>query len=438
MDFPDFLREGDTDMIDKGLLELVLSGQKKKIENRAGERLFCRSGEPQVDLDSPQAQVVTGVRGCGKTSLCLKALHERGVRFAYADFSDERLAGLRSDQLNDVLEVLYKINGDFSFLFLDEIQTVEGWELFANRLLRKRMHVIAAGSDAGLLSGKSATHLTGRNKVTELFPMSFREFCMAREVDTESRTAKAEAFRRTAFDQYLMCGGFPEARSAGESRRYAAGLVSDVLRETEERCGISCTAAFESMTEHLLSSVPYTAVPKDLAGKFGFRSEHTARKYIDCLKGSYLLTGIQKYSPESRIRLTQEKLYAADTALMATGENALSAAGMDQRLGTIVLAHLIRSCRAEGLDVRYLSGRSGECGFVVCSGSNVREAIQVSSDISDKAARRLKIRGLMLAERQTGCTDLLLLTHHNREDIEVSGCHIRIRPVYEWCLGLGI
>lgn len=109
MDFPDFLREGDTDMIDKGLLELVLSGQKKKIENRAGERLFCRSGEPQVDLDSPQAQVVTGVRGCGKTSLCLKALHERGVRFAYADFSDERLAGLRSDQLNDVLEVLYKI-----------------------------------------------------------------------------------------------------------------------------------------------------------------------------------------------------------------------------------------------------------------------------------------------------------------------------------------
>ena len=161
-------------MIDKGLLESVLSLQRKKTENRAGERLFPRMAEPEIDTESPQAQLITGVRGCGKTTLCLKILRERGVRFAYADFSDERLTGLRSDQLNDVLEVLYMINGDFSCLFLDEIERVEGWELFANRLLRKRMHVIAAGSGAGLLSGRFATHLTGRNKVTELFPLSFR------------------------------------------------------------------------------------------------------------------------------------------------------------------------------------------------------------------------------------------------------------------------
>ncbi|MDD6545793.1 MAG: ATP-binding protein [Pseudomonadota bacterium] len=425
-------------MIDKGLLESVLSLQRKKTENRAGERLFPRMAEPEIDTESPQAQLITGVRGCGKTTLCLKILRERGVRFAYADFSDERLTGLRSDQLNDVLEVLYMINGDFSCLFLDEIERVEGWELFANRLLRKRMHVIAAGSGAGLLSGRFATHLTGRNKVTELFPLSFREFCMANDVDTESRTAKAEAFRRAPFDRYLMQGGFPEVRSAEESRRYAAGLVSDSLRDAEERSRISCRKAFESMTEHLLCSVPCVAVPKDFAGKFGFRSDHTARKYIDCLKSAYLLTGIQKYSPECRIRLTQEKLYAADAALMPEGEKALSAAGQDRRLGTAVLAHLIRRCRAEGLDVRYLSGWSGGCDFVVCNGNKVREAIQVSSDISDRAARRQKIRGLLLAQRMTGCSDLLLLTHHSRDDTEVSGCRIRIRPVYEWCLEPGI
>lgn len=59
------------------------------------------------------------------------------MKFAYANFDDERLEELKADQLNDVLEVLYKIYGDFSFLFLDEIQNVEGWHLFVNRLLRK-------------------------------------------------------------------------------------------------------------------------------------------------------------------------------------------------------------------------------------------------------------------------------------------------------------
>ena len=55
--------------------------------------------------------------------------------FAYVDFDDERLEGIQNNQLNDILEVLYKIYGDFHYIFLDEIQNVEGWPLFVNRLL---------------------------------------------------------------------------------------------------------------------------------------------------------------------------------------------------------------------------------------------------------------------------------------------------------------
>lgn len=58
---------------------------------------------------------------------------------------------LETNQLNDVLEVLYKIYGDFKYIFLDEIQNIDGWPLFVNRLLRNKMHVILTGSNAQLL-----------------------------------------------------------------------------------------------------------------------------------------------------------------------------------------------------------------------------------------------------------------------------------------------
>lgn len=121
-----------------------------------------------IDLSSTQAQVVVGVRRSGKSTLCFQALEKAGVKYAYVDFDDERLTHIKAENLNDVLEVLYKIYGDFHYLFLDEIQNVEGWHLFVNRMLRKRMYVIVTGSNAKLLSSDLATHLSGRNKVVFL------------------------------------------------------------------------------------------------------------------------------------------------------------------------------------------------------------------------------------------------------------------------------
>ena len=197
-------------MIDTRTLEVILSEQKEELEARAQETLCHRPEEALVEINSPQAQVVIGVRRSGKSTMCYQALQRRGVPFGYADFDDERLKGLQAEQLNDVLEVLYKIYGDFQYLFLDEIQDVTGWHLFVNRLLRQKMHVIITGSNAKLLSGELATHLTGRNKEIALYPFSFKEFCQMKGVDTEKKTTKAVAFRRAAFDEYMQQGGFPE------------------------------------------------------------------------------------------------------------------------------------------------------------------------------------------------------------------------------------
>lgn len=421
------------EVIDKRNLEIILSDQKAEIESRRSERLCTRQEEQLVDLNSPQAQVVIGVRRCGKSTLCFQVLQHTEEKFAYVDFDDERLTGLQTNQLSDILEVLYKIYGDFRYIFLDEIQNVEGWPLFVNRLLRTKLHVVLTGSNAKLLSNDLATHLTGRSCEIPLYPFSFEEYCQIKGIESKALTTKGIAQCRATFDKYMQQGGFPELMLVKDERQYISNLVSNVLkRDIEQRYSITFPANFENMANHLLNVSPVVPSISELAETFGFKSPHTVRNYIDYLKQAYLLIGVKKFSAKSKLRITQEKLYAIDVALMNKRENAFAGDNLGWRLETIVLSHLIRRCHFEGWDVYYLKDRSGECDFVVCDGNRVLQCIQVSYDISNEKTRKREINGLLLAHRQTKCKNLLLLTDHEYAEEEINGVHITILPVYEW------
>ena len=406
-------RNTEVKVIDKKVIEYVLTEQQEELKERVEEQLCHRKEERLVDLKSSQAQCVIGVRRSGKSTMCYQALQDSGLKYAYVDFDDERLEGMGSGQLNDVLEVLYMIYGNFDCLFLDEIQNVEGWHLFVNRMLRRKMKVVITGSNAKLLSGELATHLTGRSKEISLYPFSFEEFCTMKQVDMKRKTTKAEAFRRVAFDAYLKQGGFPELMSMEDGRAYVSGLVDNILkRDIEQRYNIAYKAAFEKMAHHLLNVSPTIVVIKDLAKLFQFKSEHTVRNYVEYLKQAYMLIGVQKYSQKSKVRAVQEKVYAVDVAMMSERENAFAGENLGHRLETIVLVHLMRRCKQEGLDIYYLNERYGECDFLVCKNNHVVQAIQVSYDISAAKTRKREIDGLLLAARKTNCNNLLLLTDH--------------------------
>ena len=420
-------------MIDARTLEAILSDQKAELEARQQETLCHRPEESLVEINSPQSQVVIGVRRSGKSTMCYQALTQRDVHFAYVDFDDERLSGMKADQLNDVLEVLYKIYGDFQYLFLDEIQDIEGWHLFVNRLLRQKMHVIITGSNAKLLSGELATHLTGRNKEIALYPFSFQEFCEMKGVDTKSVATKATAFRRAAFDEYMQQGGFPELLIIEDKRHYINTLVDNILkRDIEQRYKIVYKAAFEQMAHHLLNISPSIAATQELTDLFHFKSLHTTKNYIDYLKQAYLLIGVSKYATKSKLRIVQEKLYAVDVAMMNMRENAFSAENLGWRLETIVLIQLLRKCKLNGWDICYFKDRGSECDFLVCKGNQVQQCIQVSYDISSEKTRKRELKGLKTAAQITGCKNLLLLTDQEYEDTTFEGFDILIRPVHEW------
>lgn len=424
-------------VIDKRTLEVILTDQQEELEARCKDYLCHREEEKLIDLKSPQAQVVIGVRRSGKSTLCFQALESADVKYAYADFDDERLQGIDAGQLNELLEVLYKIYGDFEYLFLDEIQDVDGWHLFVNRMLRKKMHVVITGSNAKLLSSELATHLAGRAKEIHLYPFSFAEYCAMKGIDTERQSTKAEGIRRAAFDEYMRHGGFPELLSISDKRAYVSALVDNILkRDIEQRYNISYKAAFEQLAQHLLNVSPTSIVTTDLADTFHIKSEHTVKNYLAYLRQAFILIGIRKYTAKSKVRVTQEKVYAVDVALMNQRADAFAGDNLGWRLKTVVLLHLMKRCKQNGWDLYYLKERSGECDFIVCSGKTVMQAIQVSYGTAAEKIRKREINGLLLANRQTQCEDLLLLTDHEYGDMVKDGHRITIRPVYDWSISL--
>lgn len=424
-------------MIDKRDLELILSDQQEELETRRSEKLCHRSEENLIDLNSTQAQVVVGVRRSGKSTLCFQALEKAKVKYAYVNFDDERIATAKTEDLNNILEVLYKIYGDFSHLFLDEIQNVDGWHLFVNRLLRQRMHIIITGSNAKLLSSDLATHLSGRNKEIPLYPFSFLEYCIIKGVDTVGVSTKKVALRRAAFDSFMNQGGFPELMVVNQNHSYVKDLVGNILqRDIEHRFKITYRATFEQLANHLLNVTPTVIVTKKLSELLGVKSEHTIKNYIEYMKEAYLLIGLHKYSPKSRVRITQEKVYPIDVALMNQRDNAFAGENIGWRLETVVFLQLTRIYKPKGFDIYYLSDRSGECDFVVCHNNNVIQAIQVSYDISSDKTRKREVEGLLLAHRKTRCKNLLLLTDHEYGQIDSKDYRIKILPVYDWVINM--
>lgn len=423
-------------MVDKRLIEQVLTEQRQELQALQDVDFCSRREEDEIDLDSRLAQVVIGVRRSGKSTLCYNALKSKNVNFAYVNFDDERFEDMQTSDLNTVLEVLYKIYGDFKYLFLDEIQNIEGWHLFVNRLLRQRMHIIVTGSNAKLLSGELATHLTGRNNQIELFPFSFADWCYCKGVDVKLLTTKAEAARRAAFDEYLRQGGFPELLWEKHSNRYVGKLVNAILkRDIEQRHKIKYTEAFERLTNHLMNVAPVTVVASSLARIVDLKSNHTVDNYVGFLKEAYLMLGLKKFSVKSSQRVRAEKVYPIDVALMDGRQDAFAAENLGWRLETIVYVELLRRNRPIDRDIYYFANASGyEADFVVCRGNRVEEIYQVSYDISNVKTRQRELRGLLAASAETHCDNLYLITDFQREDVSLKGKQIHIVPAYEWLL----
>lgn len=424
-------------MIEEKIILQVLAEQKEYVENYKPENWVSRSEEQLFEFDSTLAQVVIGVRRSGKSTLCHKLLLEHKANYGYANFDDDRLARLQVEDLNTVLSCIYQIYGtDINYIFLDEIQDVDGWHLFVNRLLRTNLHVVVTGSNAKLLSGELATHLTGRYNEIRLFPFSFREYCAFHKVDMRGITTKAEADRKRAFMEYINNGGFPEMQNMRNKRGYVQSLMEAIVsKDIQQRFKIRNVDALRKIANHLINNVCQEVNYDSLSEMFGI-TDQTAKKYVDYLRQAFLVQLLMKHSFKSKERIRNVKAYIVDPGLQNNRENAFAAENIGWRLENVVYIELLRRCCSDFLDVFYYKStpRSKEVDFVVCNQNKAVELIQVAYDIDNERSFDRETSSLVKASAALHCDKLTLIAFSPTRDIEVGNKKIHVCSAIDWLL----
>ncbi len=412
----------------------AISDQKLEIEQFKLSEICSRPEESLFDLDSSLAQIVIGVRRCGKSTLCHTVLKRSGVNYAYVNFDDERFVSLAADDLNDLLESLYIVYGDFTHLFLDEIQNVKGWNLFVNRLLRGGMHLIITGSNAKLLSSELSTYLTGRYNQIELYPFSFSEYLNLSEIKLNAMSTKDIAFRKRAFKSYMVSGGFPELLNIKDHKGYIKQLVNSIVTvDISRRFKIRYFDALLKVTQYMIANFAQEVNYKSVAETFGFGSQHTAENYINYLRQTYLLVGLNKFSYKARVRVGAEKLYLIDPALLMGQDSNLSSDNMGWRLENIVFLELLRRRRADDVDIFYYR-TTYEIDFVLSRGLAVTELIQVSLFVDNAKTFKRECAALIKGSKELKCEKLTLITLGDSREHEIDGLVINEVNIIEWLL----
>lgn len=364
----------------------------------------------------------------------MKFLYEKKVNFAYINFDDDRLYQADTEDLNNLLHGLYQVYGDFNYLFIDEIQNVDGWQLFVNRLLRRRMHIFVTGSNSKLLSNELTTHLTGRHISIEMYPFSFVEYCAAMAVDTNSLTTKADAFRQKALNDYLLNGGFPELLHSDQKRPYINTLLNTIVKsDIAKRFKVRNVDVIAKLANHLIDNFCQEFRPKEAAELFGV-SVPTIRSYYNYLKEAFLLLGLHKFSYKSKERIRDEKVYVVDTALIQNRDNAFSTQNLGWRLENIVYIELLRRNRPQFIDVFYYRCSQWEVDFVVAQAGKVIQLLQVCYDISAEKTLKRELRGLEKAAEKFHCDDLWLITIEPSQTITRGSKTIHQMNAADWLL----
>lgn len=424
-------------MIEERIILQVLAEQRDEILGYDPSKWVSRREESLFEFDSTMAQVVIGIRRSGKSTICHKVLLEHGIRYGYVNLDDDRLLGMEAKDLNTVLSCIYQLYGtNVPYLFLDEIQDVDGWHLFVNRLLRSKMRIFVTGSNAKLLSSELATHLTGRYNEIRLYPFSFSEYCAYHQVDTAGITTKADAARKSSFMDYIVTGGFPELQGLRNKRGYIESLIAAILeKDIKRRFKIRNMDALRKIANHLINNACQEVNYDDMASILGI-SDKTCKKYTDYLRQAFLIQILAKHSFKSKNRIRNPKAYIVDPGFQNNRENSMAGENIGWRLENVVYIELLRRCAYDFRDVYYYKAnpRAKEVDFIVCDKDQALELVQVAYEIDTPKSYNRETSALIQASGPLHCDNLTLIAFSPTRDVEIGGKTIHIASATEWLL----
>lgn len=367
-----------------------------------------------------KALAVIGMRRSGKTcflSQCMADLLAAGApreSLVLMNFEDDRLAGMDASDLSFFLEAYYQRHPEFRdhtqvTLFLDEIQLVPGWETFARRILdSEKVRLFLSGSSASMLSREVHTSMRGRAMEVTVFPFSFREALLHRDLLPEIPWDSLPKARRStlekAFRTYLTEGGFPDAQNIDmrDRRPLLQGYVDvAVLRDIIERHAISNPVALRWLQRHLLGNptAPFSIQKfHDALKSQGLPvSKDSLHAFLAHFEDAFLIRTTSLLTASERQRMVNpRKAYPIDPGFIPIYERT-GRANLGHSLETAVFIELLR----RGCEVHYFRTTHGnDVDFHAVDPAGNALLVQVCANASDPATLQREVRSLVEAKVQ--------------------------------------
>jgi len=417
-------------------LRFVLNDQLKafEAEDPFVPREKLRKLKELLPLKMPL--VIAGVRRCGKSFLMKQFKDSLGLgvkQFLYVDFNDERLSGFTVKDFQLILDFLVE-NGyeDTCFLFLDEIQEVDGWEKWVDRI-KSRFRILITGSNSKLSSSDISSTLTGRALALSMFPFSFREYLEAKKIDYLKYDSDFEvkAMVAGAFSKYLLAGGFPMYVLSGKEivlkDLYENILYKDIIKRFGKN-----EKQLRELSSFFLSNPSGKFSFRGISDLLGVKNRQSVKNFVSAFENSLTFFFLPKfdYSIKKQIQNPQ-KAYCIDNGFLSTlGFRFNDNEG--KLLENLVAIELKRRSK----ELFYFSD-SKECDFITRNGRKTTSAIQVTWKLTKENQER-ELSGLAEAMDKFGLKKGLIITSDREETIEQNGKTMQVKPAWRWLLENGL
>lgn len=422
-----------------------------KVENMAITketfRTLIREGQEEIrevelyhrpfEFEEYGRYVLVGIRQAGKSYMLYrraKQLMEEGYpleTMVYIDFDDERLLGIKAEDLDLILQAYGSVYEYKPILFFDEIQNVDGWEHFARRLANQKYQVFMTGSNAKMLSRDILTTLGGRYIEANIYPYSFLEYLEAQGVvlEKEWQYGKLRMKVQQLFTSYMKWGGFPELILYRNKRHwlndlYEKILLGDTILRNKVKNEMALRLVMKRLADNVMQPTSYNRLANLVKGTGVNTTTSSVIDYISYAKDACMLFPIENYASKFVEKETVKKHYFTDNGLLSifltNGDAAL--------LENLCAIHLHKRF---GENV-YFYNKNIEVDFYIPEDGC---AIQVSYSLSDESTRQREVKALLKFNSFQALKRMLIVTFDEEETIlSDNGQSIEVIPVWKWIL----
>ena len=400
-------------MIQQAVLQHVIDTQKKKMR-RLGIGL-SREILPDLPTFQSHALIVTGIRRCGKSTLLKQMLETDDSKKLFLSFEDPRLFNFELSDFEILDNILEKSGSET--LFFDEIQVIDGWELYIRQKLDEGFRVAVTGSNASLLSRELGTKLTGRHISKELFPFSYREYLNFKNLQANE----------TSLQKYMDGGGFPEFLKTNNTD-ILTELFHDILnRDIIVRHGIRDARSLKNLAVYLASNTGNLITASKLQQQLNIKTAATVLDYFSFLEDTYLVNFMPKFSYSLKVQIVNpRKIYIIDSGIIKIASTAFT-----ENKGHLLENMIYWELRRRGKKLYYFNENKAECDFVVIKNEKVEQVVQVCYELLPENRER-EIRGLKEAMDFFKTDKGLIVSFGQRDAFMHNDKRIEVLPAWEF------